>query len=54
MGMTRKALVAAGGGLGAGWRMLVLGWAPAAGQGLGEAEARAVGQVAVVAPQLAP
>jgi hypothetical protein len=52
-GMTRKALVAAAEGLGAGWRMLVLGWAPAAVRGLGEAEDQAVGQVAV-ALQLAP
>jgi hypothetical protein len=53
VGMTRKALVAAGGGLGVGWPMPVPAWAPAVVQGLGEAEARAAGQVAV-APQPAP
>jgi hypothetical protein len=51
--MTRKALVAAGRGLGTGWCMPVQGRALAAVQGLGEAEARAVGQGAV-APQPAP
>ena len=34
--------------LGAGWRMLVLGWALVAVQDLGEVEDRAVGQVVAV------